>query len=93
MKHFIIVKFNEEVRKEELLEPIKELFVQALKINGVNKVDVHVSNMNLPNRHDLMIEMNLTPIGLTEFDNSEIHKKWKSEYGKYIINKTIFDCD
>jgi len=30
---------------------------------------------------------------LTEFDNSEIHKQWKSEYGKFVINKTIFDCD
>lgn len=40
-----------------------------------------------------MIEMVLTPQALELFDNSQIHKKWKTEYGKYIVNKTIFDCD
>lgn len=40
-----------------------------------------------------MIEMSLTKESLELFDNSEIHKTWKDEYGKYIVNKTIFDCD
>ena len=30
---------------------------------------------------------------LEEFDNGEIHKEWKEEFGKYIMNKTIFDCE
>jgi ribosomal protein L4 len=93
MRHFIIVKFNDSGKTQELVEQIKELFNKSLNIDGVNKVEVHMSNTNLPNRHDLMIEMLLTPEGLKTFDDSEIHKIWKSEYGKYIVNKTIFDCD
>ena len=93
MKHYIIVKFNDSVSVNGLVEPIKELFNESLKIEGVDAVNIYVSNTNLQNRHDLMIEMKLTQLGLSNFDNSEIHKKWKSEYGQYIINKTIFDCD
>lgn len=93
MKHFIIVKFKETVNKEEIIEPIKKLFNKALELEGVDKINIHLSNSDLQNRHDLMIEMNLTPTGLIIFDNSEIHKKWKSEYGELIITKTIFDCD
>ena len=40
-----------------------------------------------------MIEMELTPSGLIEYDKSELHKQWKAEYGDYIASKTIFDCD
>ena len=93
MRHFIIVKFNNLVNAEDLIEPIKVLFEQALEINGIDKVKLYKSNINLPNRYDLMIEMELTRSGLTAFDNSKIHSKWKEEYGKYIDNKTIFDCD
>lgn len=93
MKHYIIVKFNENVNVKELVKPIKKLFNDALEIEGINKIDLYVSNTNLLNRHDLMIKMELNALALTEFDNSEIHMKWKCEYGKYIINKTIFDCD
>ena len=30
---------------------------------------------------------------LEEFDNGEIHKEWKERFGKYIMNKIIFDCE
>lgn len=93
MRHFIVVKFDSSINTKELVEPIKSLFNKSLNIDGVGKVEVHMSNTNLPNRHDLMIEMLLTPAALKTFDDSEIHKIWKSEYGKYIVNKTIFDCD
>jgi len=56
-------------------------------------MEVYVSNSDRPNRHDLMIEMVLTKSALEQFDSSEIHKQWKNEYGKYIISKTIFDCE
>ena len=93
MKHFIIVKFNESVKKEELINPIKELFQKAMNINEIGKVDIYESNMDLPNRHDLMIKMELSETALEEFDNSEIHKELKASFGKYIMNKTIFDCE
>ena len=93
MKHYIIVQFDESVDANEMVSQIRELFHKALDINGVDKVEIYVSNIDLPNRHDLMIKMSLSQIALELFDNSEVHKKWKSEYGRYIIQKTIFDCE
>ena len=93
MKHYIIVKFNENVDKEKLINPIKELFQKVMNINEIVKVDIYESNMDLPNRYDLMIKMDLSKVALNEFDNSEIHKEWKEKFGKYIMNKTIFDCE
>lgn len=93
MKHYIIVKFNENVEKEKLINPIKELFQKAMHIEEVIKVDIYESNMYLPNRYDLMIKMDLSKKDLEEFDNGEIHKAWKERFGKYIASKTIFDCD
>lgn len=93
IKHYIIVKFKNDVNKQALVKPIKELFQEALKIKGVSSIDIMLSNSNLLNRHDIMIQMTLTNDALKVFDNSEIHKKWKENYSKYIIDKTIFDCD
>ncbi len=93
MKHFIIVKFDGNVNFKSILEPIKSLFNKALNIEGIDDIKIHVSNTDLPNRHDLMIEMILTKEALKEFDNSKVHQMWKNEYGKYIVNKIIFDCD
>ena len=93
MKHYIIVKFNSDYDYKKEIENIKKLFNEALKIEGVNKIDIYKSNSDRTNRHDLMIEMKLTEQGLIDFDNSWIHKKWKEDYGKYIETKTIFDCD
>lgn len=93
MKHFIIVKFKDNVRKDNLVNPIKNLFDKALDIDGIDTINIYLSNTELSNRHDLMIEMNLTLEALNIFDNSYIHKTWKDEFGKYIMNKIIFDCD
>ena len=93
MRHFIIVKFNDEIDKEKEVEPIRNLFNESLEFEGVNKVDIHLSNSDLPNRFDLMIEMELTPDGLKIYNDSEMHKNWKSKYGEYIVSKTIFDCE
>lgn len=93
MKHYIIVKFNSNYDYKKEIENINKLFNEALKIEGVNKIDIYKSNSDRTNRHDLMIKMELTEQGLIDFDNSWIHKKWKEDYGKYIETKTIFDCD
>lgn len=93
MKHYIIVKFDKTVNIKEILNPIKTLFDRAIDIKGVDKIEIDISNIDLPNRYDLMIKMLLSKQALTEFDNSEIHKEWKSKFGKYIISKAIFDCE
>lgn len=93
IRHFIIIKFENSVNIQSLIEPIRNLFNSTLSIEEIKKVEIYESNTNLPNRYDLMIEMVLTSQALKLFDNSQIHKTWKTEYGKYIVNKTIFDCD
>jgi len=93
MVHYIIVKFSKEFDYLENINEITDLFNEALKLDGVNKINIYTSNSKLNNRSDLMIKMELTAGALNEFDNSWIHKKWKDEYGKYIENKTIFDCE
>ena len=93
MKHYIIVKFKNDYNYIKELNTINDLFEEALEIDGVNRVEMFKSNSDLSNRYDLMIRMELTSEGLINFDNSIIHSKWKNEYGKYIENKTIFDCD
>lgn len=93
MKHYIIAKFNEDYDYKKEVENIKGLFNESLKLDGVNKVEILISNSDRSNRHDLMIMMELTKEGLLEFDNSWIHAKWKNDYDKYISSKTIFDCD
>ena len=93
MKHYIIVKFNSEFDYLKKLDEIISLFNESLKIDDIDKIDTYTSNSKLSNRYDLMIKMELTQKALNDFDSSWIHKKWKNDYGKYIKNKTIFDCD
>ena len=93
MTHYIIVKFNENTEKKSLINPIRELFQKAIAIKDVEKIDIYESNMDLPNRYDLMIKMVLSKDALNEFDNGEIHKEWKERFGEYIMSKTIFDCE
>ena len=93
MTHYIIVKINENTEKKSLINPIRELFQKATAIKDVEKIDIYESNMDLSNRYDLMIKMVLSENALNEFDNGEIHKEWKEKFGKYIMNKTIFDCE
>ena len=93
MTHYIIVKINENTEKKSLINPIRELFQKATAIKDVEKIDIYESNMDLSNRYDLMIKMVLSENALNEFDNGDIHKEWKERFGKYIMSKTIFDCE
>lgn len=93
MQHYIIVKFNENVKYMELIDSIKELFNKGLELDGVNLIEFFTSCIDLPNRYDLMIKMTLSGDGLSNFDNSYIHKEWKERFGSLIASKTIFDCE
>lgn len=94
MTHYIIVKFLDTVsNKEELISQINVLFSHATDIPGIHQVQTFSSCIDRSNRHDLMIKMVLEPDSLNVWDSSEIHKKWKDDFGKYLAAKTIFDCD
>ncbi|MFV0238819.1 MAG: hypothetical protein ACK5H4_02095 [Lacrimispora sphenoides] len=93
MTHYIIVKFLDTVsNKEELISQINELFLRATEIPGIQQVQTFSSCIDRANRHDLMIKMVFEPDILNVWDSSEIHQKWKDDFGKYLAAKTIFDC-
>lgn len=93
MRHYIILKFKAEYDHAGHTEEISGLFYKTMEIEGVSSVRLYVSNSDLSNRYDMMIEMNLTKRALKAFDACWIHKKWKDDYGRYLADKVIFDCD
>ena len=93
MKHYIIVKFKDKEAGLRLVPEIGELFNKTLLLDGVERVELHVTNSTRENRYHLMIEMTLTPEGLEAFDGSEVHRCWKAAYGEMLESKTIFDCE
>lgn len=94
MTHYIIVKYTDEVTdKTGLYNRINELFSEAVSIRGIDRVEVFSSCIVGANRHDLMIKMELEPEALKLFDASDIHQTWKDIFGRYIAEKTIFDCE
>ncbi|MBS6954530.1 MAG: hypothetical protein KH230_15025 [Enterocloster asparagiformis] len=94
MKHYIIVKYNGLGKSQEGLSGrIRELFLKAGRIQGVHGVSLHTSVIDLPNRYDLMICIDMEPESLPLFDASDIHREWKAEYARFLEAKTIFDCE
>jgi hypothetical protein len=90
MKHLIIVKFKENIWNREDAASREML---AKQIEGVHTVNIYENVTPRPNRHDLMIEMEMDPEALPVYDASATHQEWKARYGKYIQTKTIFDYE
>ena len=99
MKHLIIVKFKENVwnredaASREMLADIQRIFDQTKEIEGVHAVHIYENVTPRPNRHDLMIEMEMDPEALPVYDASAPHLEWKEKYGADIQSKTIFDYE
>lgn len=94
LKHYIIVKFNNRVHDKNILcEEIRNLFADAEKIEGVHNVSFYPSVIDLPNRYDLMILLEMDREALPLFDASQIHRDWKAGFSEFLEAKTIFDCD
>ncbi|MBQ4085412.1 MAG: hypothetical protein IJC54_02420 [Clostridia bacterium] len=94
MKHHIIVKYTEEVQdKQALLGQIKELYAGAVEIDGVRGVEFKQNCIARENRYDLMIVLEMDEEALPSWDASEIHHRWKDEYGHLVAKKAIFDCE
>ena len=91
MIHYVIVKFKDPQDRFALKDEIEALFATALEIEGVEKVEVRPSCSERENRYHLMIAMTMTEEGLERYDVSEMHKRWKADYGDRIALKTIFD--
>ena len=72
----------------EVTPPIrgaKRLILQPMR--GIEDIRSYLCE----NRYHIMIAMTMTEEGLERYDVSEMHKRWKSEYGDRIALKTIFD--
>ena len=63
------------------------------EIEGVHTVNIYENVTPRPNRHDLMIEMEMAQEALPVYDDSAAHQEWKAKYGEYIQTKTIFDYE
>ena len=93
MLHHIIVKWKETVKKEEIAKKVRELYADATDIVGVHEVRLKDNVTLRDNRYDLMIVLDMDDDALVTWDNSELHEKWKVEYGDFIEKKCIFDCE
>ena len=93
MQHHIIVKWKNTVDKQEISKKVRRLYESAVEIPGVHGMIIKDNLIARPNRYDLMIALDMDEDALVIWDNSELHLKWKSEYGSLIENKCIFDCE
>lgn len=94
MRHHIIVKYTDQVTdKAVLAKEITALFAPAAEIPGVYGADVTPNVIDRPNRYDLMIVVRMDKDALPTWDASELHHRWKAEYGHLVAAKTIFDCE
>lgn len=94
MKHCILVKFIPEISKKvenNFLEQIQEIFNGALEIEGIHYVHIHKNCTNRDNRADIMIELDMDKDVLEDWEKSDAHLIWKTEFGRFIDTKTIFD--
>lgn len=94
MKHHIIVKFAENVAdKHALVGEIRAMFDGETKPEGVEGYSFIENCIDRPNRYDLMIIVHLPREALGAWDASAVHKRWKSDFGGYVAQKAIFDCE
>ena len=92
MLHHIIVKWNSVVDKQDTAKKVRSLYSKAAEIDGVHRVDRKENITPRDNRYDLMIVLEMDDSALSLWDESELHKRWKAEFGSMIEKKCIFDC-
>ncbi len=98
MKHCILIKYMPSVTGREALEPaIRTLFEGLVNgpesVRGVHGVDVIANTVDRGNRFDLLIRIDMERNALPDYDESAIHRRWKTEYGPLLEKKAIFDYE
>lgn len=93
MIHYIVVKWVQNVDKKQFAENVRTLYADAVKIPGIQKVEITENITPRENRYDLMIALYMENDALSRWDNSGLHVKWKSEFGSAIEQKCIFDSE
>ncbi len=95
MQHHVIVKYNSTVKdKEALSNEIGTLFKGMVgKVKGVHKVSPHKNCIDMANRYDLMIIVDMDKDALDAYATSAIHDKWINEYPQFLESKVIMDYE
>lgn len=95
MQHHVIVKFNETVKdKNKLADEIGALFKGMVgTVEGVHKVSPHRNCIDMSNRYDLMIIVDMEKNALEAYSNSPIHEKWINDYPLFLSSKVIMDYE
>ena len=94
MQHLVIVKYTDLVRDRAAFETEVEALFQGLTaIDGIHDIRLIPGKPTRGNRFDLIIRISMDENALGAYDESEIHKTWKRDYAKYVLNKAIFDCE
>ena len=93
MVHYIIVKWVQGVDKKHLAEKVRTLYADAVKIPGIQAVEIKKNVTPRENRYDLMIALHMENDALSGWDNSDLHIQWKLEFGSAIEKKCIFDSE
>lgn len=95
MQHHVIVKFNDSVKdKVALANEVGELFKGMVgTVEGVHKVSYHKNCIDMSNRFDLMVIVDMEKEALDAYSNSPIHTNWIDNYAKYLEAKTIMDYE
>lgn len=95
MQHHVIVKFNDKVKdKKAFADEVGNLFKGMVgTVKGVHKVSSHKNCIDMPNRYDLMIIVDMDKDALEAYSNSPIHDNWIKNYPKYLESKVIMDYE
>lgn len=93
MKHYILAKFTPGTDVQALMEPVRAIFAETLRIPGIHGLELKPSCSDRPNRYDLMIVLDMEPEALPAYDACEPHHRWKAKYGPITESKAIFDCE
>ena len=80
MKHCIIAKYTPQAYERRELE-------------GVSGVSVYPNCVARENRYDVMIVLEMDRDALPLYDDSEMHHRWKDEFGGLLEKKAIFDYE
>ena len=94
MLHNILVKWTDQVTdKPAIARLVAQTFEGSAEIPGVHGVAVRPNIIDRPNRYDLLIQLDMDEKALTTWDESDIHKRWKANFGGLVEKKAIFDCE
>ncbi len=92
MLHYIIVKWKKG-SPEGLADRVRELYRGATTLSGIRSVEIRENITPRDNRYDLMVILHMEEGALPTWDSSDLHQKWKADFGAYIEKKCIFDCN